>query len=849
MPLNVIDTLKPKNGLDFPIVEAIDVFVEGYTSLADAVTHFATDAMIAAINVALAGKANTSDFNTAVANLQNQINQIVISAGEEAVVAPEVADARVGADSTSYQTLKARLDSEEKTLNSNIEAVNRNVDAITDTVYIAETLTTLADKVISSSGEIESGTNSYISDYVDISQYNKCKITAQAYNGNLVYAFYDSQYNFIIGYASASESTRTAVTDLVINVPQSAKYIVLSKRYQDLGMSLDKGTLSVKEIADVSAVAEDAERKIDSVTETVYETKTNLDMSTYPERGYIKNDGDINTSANYRIFYFTVPCDGEIWINEQTEFCQVALYNDDTFNSSTFDKSTSTTNSDLPTEDNKMSILKGQTIAVVSNNSFELTCPIEFVVKGLSDLDEVAEIAESAESKVDSITETIYETKTRTSMNEYPIRGYINVDTGNVVENSTYRIHYFTVPCDGEVWMDRYGDFCTVAVYNGVVFDSTNFVKAGATTRDSLPTEDNKMSILAGQTVAVVSAVDFKFACPVAFAAKTQKIQIKIQKQDSTHFNILVPSTDGTKLVKYEFIKYQKTWDELSYTDGEGQIQTAENVVSSDYWNNIEVYNGKTGDHIAQGNSNFITKVIGAGAHAGNGHGNEVMNYFALICDGKIFDIDELNNGDEVLCSACRIILSSVIFKVGSGSGNTPTTAFPDLDTNGNPIINFEHKMEMSFAIGNDVHIDNKLIVKQNGIRFEQCHGAMLECYYGNFTDVLCNNTFSTHNILDSSGNVSIAADSDINLYENDSQKCNIVEMYGKNYYIRQEMNATRDSRIDKLNVKFHFYNNRLKCYFQPVIASFGQQPGEQVETFNDGDVIFVKNHRIIELF
>ena len=55
-------------------------------------------------------KANTSDVNTATTNLQNQINQIEISASAEAVVAPEVAAARVGIDGTSYQTLKARLD-------------------------------------------------------------------------------------------------------------------------------------------------------------------------------------------------------------------------------------------------------------------------------------------------------------------------------------------------------------------------------------------------------------------------------------------------------------------------------------------------------------------------------------------------------------------------------------------------------------------------------------------------------------------------------------------------------------------------------------------------------------------
>ena len=108
MPVYVIDTLKPKNGLDFPVVEAVDVAVEGYSSLADAVTHFATDTAIAAINAALDTKAD----KTTTDSLQAQIDQIVISASAESVVAPEVAAARVGADGTSYNTLKARLDGE-----------------------------------------------------------------------------------------------------------------------------------------------------------------------------------------------------------------------------------------------------------------------------------------------------------------------------------------------------------------------------------------------------------------------------------------------------------------------------------------------------------------------------------------------------------------------------------------------------------------------------------------------------------------------------------------------------------------------------------------------------------------
>lgn len=147
MPVNIIDTLKPKNGGNFPIVEAIDVFVENYGNLAEAVSHFATDVMIEAINTVLSGKANTSDVNAAVANLQGQINQIVISASAETVVAPEVAAARVGDDGTEYTTLKERLDAENSEIHTQLESIDektKNYDKITGAISYDATVN-LAD--------------------------------------------------------------------------------------------------------------------------------------------------------------------------------------------------------------------------------------------------------------------------------------------------------------------------------------------------------------------------------------------------------------------------------------------------------------------------------------------------------------------------------------------------------------------------------------------------------------------------------------------------------------------------------------------------------------------------------
>ena len=128
MPVNIIDTLKPKNNGTFPIVEAVDVAVSADLRLPEALAAKADASALAEIDSAVAAKANASDVDTATANLQGQINQIEISASSEAVVAPEVAAARVGADATSYTTLKERLDAEQDKQSADILAVDAKID-------------------------------------------------------------------------------------------------------------------------------------------------------------------------------------------------------------------------------------------------------------------------------------------------------------------------------------------------------------------------------------------------------------------------------------------------------------------------------------------------------------------------------------------------------------------------------------------------------------------------------------------------------------------------------------------------------------------------------------------------
>ena len=150
--------------------------------------------------------------------------------------------------------------------------------------------------------------------------------------------------------------------------------------------------------------------------------------------------------------------------------------------------------------------------------------------------------------------------------------------------------------------------------------------------------------------------------------------------------------------------------------------------------------------------------------------------------------------------------------------------------------------------IGNVVTINNKLIVKQNSISFTQCHGAMLQCWFGEFDFVKLNNTEDTINQIDSNGDTTVISPSVIDLSENRVQLCSKAEMYGKNYYISQKMIKDKPANGSDPRVLCTYYDNRLKIYFQPVITSSAQLSGETPEQFNNGDVICVTAKRTIAI-
>jgi len=282
MPVWVIDTLKPKNGLDFPVVEAIDVAVEGYSSLADAVTHFATDTAIAAINAALSDKANTSDVNTAVANLQNQINQIEISASAESVVAPEVAAARVGADGTVFTTLKERCDAD--------------FQAITDQILLD--IEWIEGKFINNTGARISNEYWKCTDYIEInSSINiPIKYTVHVINNTYI-ALYDSDKHLIRAIQLTNSETVVEVSGIIDNY-EGATYIAFSSFLsQPTYIAYYYPDAALAENAVKTASIENDAVTAEKLAILEHDPNSNfINYDTISEGKYIYSDGTLRTS-------------------------------------------------------------------------------------------------------------------------------------------------------------------------------------------------------------------------------------------------------------------------------------------------------------------------------------------------------------------------------------------------------------------------------------------------------------------------------------------------------------------------------------------------------------------------
>lgn len=117
-------------------VSALNTEIATKANSSDVTASLALKADSSTVTAALAEKADADDTTAALATKASASVVADISAVVD-VVAPEVAAARVGADGTSYQALKARLDSENAELKSDI---TRNTKGLLVNFYANESM-------------------------------------------------------------------------------------------------------------------------------------------------------------------------------------------------------------------------------------------------------------------------------------------------------------------------------------------------------------------------------------------------------------------------------------------------------------------------------------------------------------------------------------------------------------------------------------------------------------------------------------------------------------------------------------------------------------------------------------
>ena len=156
-------------------------------------------------------------------NLQAQINNIVRAPESGGDVGAEVYQARVGADGTTYQTLKARLDAEENATAETMEDLGKG--------WIETGPLTFTDgKYIRKNGALIDFSSSAVTDYVEL-PYNCEQIvlfTNMVDNAGL--AFYDENQNVISGleYLVPVEQGEYVNKFVLDTIPYNANYIRFS---------------------------------------------------------------------------------------------------------------------------------------------------------------------------------------------------------------------------------------------------------------------------------------------------------------------------------------------------------------------------------------------------------------------------------------------------------------------------------------------------------------------------------------------------------------------------------------------------------------------------------------------
>lgn len=343
---------------------------------------------------------------------------------------------------------------------------------------------------------------------------------------------------------------------------------------------------------------------------------------------------------------------------------------------------------------------------------------------------------------------------------------------------------------------------------------------------------------------------EYRYSLTIKVRRKIESLsksnKIRIHYVNNGNFEVFVPNSTG-RCLKHEFLR-QHNIDTIG----------SKTLVTTDIWYPSEIY--LKSNIIIQGNLNFIYKLEDSvagfeneGSHVGAGHGCEVMVSQKFFADGVEFIPTEQFN--DIECDVFRIVLKANDYAIDTTlPGFRSDHALPKLDVAGKPIVTAIHSYDAEYHVGNTIKCTNRLLVKRNGLKFNQLHGAMLQLQASAFNKIsVGTSNFDTNNftwngssfdVTTEEGSISFSP-SDPQYQKKRFAKSKLLIGYGSDMIVRQEIN----NDIKDCYVMFAWYqepnNPRVKIYQMPVKTS--AQFGGSADIFNDGDEICVKIERDID--
>ena len=868
MSVKIIDTLKPKNNGSFPVVEAVDVAVSEELRLPEALASKADASALAETNAAVDSKANSSDLATATANLQGQINQIEISATAEAVVAPEVAAARVDADGTSYQTLKARCDSDDTKHTKSEEVLQSILDetiskVTNETSEYAFGTISLSVGIGNTVNPTPSTSTQYKSVVIACKKGDAFTITGLGGSGPRLWGFTDSEYKLLSVASSVARATDlvlTATADgyFISNVygintttyPYSLEYkyyVPVADEIEDLDSEITSARTDVD-----SVVHESLSDRLDSDDEKHTEAETDIynilnssilaeaDKTSEYAKGSINlavgvgNTVDPTPSTSTEYSYYIHSCKkGDTYKVTGLGGASSRVWG---FTDSEY-KLLSVANSEERAED--LTVTAEQDGYFISNvySSNPTTYPYSLTFKFYPDVID----------EIETVQEEIDELKYQ-KINVVQVRNrYYNAGNGVLTYYGSFTCSQLikVIPGATAYIKTSAGDSVGVAGYSSEKVYNARILETGGSA--IYPVErgvrTTKITIPSNVYYITVSNVapddtDIEVTLPNDIAEMNKSTKMLIVPQSTSAFDIYVAASTN-KYLRHHFVK-QYYSDTLEYGDGQSK-----EVVGADVWYSDVIADGATA--VMAGNFNFIHNISnmeGHNGYVGAGHGCTVADWTIFYADGKNIAPDQLTFPVE--CSRFDFQIKAKNYLIDKPNSPSESHAVPTLDQNGDPIVTSINIIDAKIRTGNTIEYRNRLIFVMDGIQFRECHGSMCEGYFAAFDNVIISNSEESWNYIDSSDDYSRTKmhGTQWDVFTAGSKKALSVTMFGDKYKVENSLMQLDGSRNKLTNTRTAIYRDngpRMKVYLMPVVCTISSEnisDGSDVETFNAGDII-----------